>query len=115
MFSACGQLDGRSAAKRWRIVVLRSGGHANDYRFPIATDMNPVFFTLARSGKAIQRRADRYRHGAGAADARASRSFGVRSKSEPSGWPKKLHNFREQWKSIAASFCKLSQGAETFV
>src|SRR4029077_5211433 len=92
MFSARGQLDGRSAAKSWRIVVLRSGGHADDYGFRVTADMNPILFTLARPRKALQCRARGYSHGARATNARASRSFGVGSESESSGRSKKLHN-----------------------
>src|ERR1700682_3813615 len=114
MLSPRGQLDGRRAAKGWRIVVLRSRGHADNYRFRVAADMNPVFFTLARSSKAIQRGTNRHRHGAGAADAGASRGFGIGSESESSGRPKELHNFGEKWKAIAPSFCELRKRAETF-
>src|SRR6202030_4593820 len=54
MLSARGQFDGRRATKRRRIMVLRSGGHADNYCFRVAADMNPVFFAFARSSKAIQ-------------------------------------------------------------
>src|SRR5580704_7086571 len=115
MFSARGQFDGRCAAKCWRIVVLRSGGHADDYRFRVPADMNPVFFALARSCKAIQCRTDRYRHGARAANARASRSFGVGGECKSSGWPKELHYFGEEGESVASGFRELSERAETFL
>src|ERR1700732_1683856 len=115
MFSARGQFDGCCAAKRWRIMILRSGGYANDYRFRVTADMNPVFFTLARFRKAIQRRADRHSHRTGATDARTRRSFRVGGKCESSGRPKKLHNFGEKWQSIASGFCKLTERAETLL
>src|SRR6202040_2630265 len=115
MLSARGQFDGRRATKRRRIMVLRSGGHADNYCFRVAADMNPVFFAFARSSKAIQRGTDGHCHGAGAANACASRGFRVGSKGESSGRSKEFHDFGEQWEAIAPRFCELGERAETLL
>src|SRR5205823_11624057 len=71
MFAAGREFDGSGAAKRWRIVVLRSSGHIDDDGLGVAAGVDPVDLALPCSGHAVERGANGYGHGAGAANARA--------------------------------------------
>src|SRR2546429_9951529 len=58
MLAAGGQLDGGSAAKSWRVVILRTGWNVDDNGFGVAADVNPVLLALPRPREAVQRGAD---------------------------------------------------------
>src|SRR5438876_3350486 len=77
MLAAGGQLDGGSAAKSWRVVILRTGWNVDDNGFGVAADVNPVLLALPRPREAVQRGADGHGHGAGTANAGAGRGFRI--------------------------------------
>src|SRR5208282_5299373 len=51
------KLDGRGAAKSWRVMILRAGGNIDDDGFGVTADVNPIDLALPCSGVAVQRRA----------------------------------------------------------
>src|SRR2546423_3837765 len=108
------QLDGRSSAKRRWIMILCAGGDVNNDGFGVTADVNPIGFALARSGVAVERRADGYGHGAGTTDARARGRFRIGGQRETAARLKEFHNFREQRQAIPFSFDQAGEGLETF-
>src|SRR5206468_1201056 len=114
MFAAGWEFDGSGAAKRWRIVVLRSSGNIDDDGFGVAADVNPVDLALPCSGKAVERGANGYGHGAGAADACAGGSFRIRGECEAALRVKELGDFREEREAVALGFYESRKGSKTF-
>src|SRR5579864_3505019 len=56
------------SAKGWRIVILRSGWHADHNRFDIPADVNPVRSAQFRASEPVECGANRHRHRARAAN-----------------------------------------------
>ena len=90
-------------------MILRACGHADDDGFHVAADVNPVFAAQARSGQAIERRANGHGHGGRAADPRARGSLGIRGQREPARWTKDPNQLRQQRQLVAP---RAAQGFE---
>ena len=95
-------------------MILRAGGHANDDRFHVAADVNPVFAAQARSGQAVERRANRHGHGGGAADPRARGSLGIGGQREAAGRAEKPHQMRQQRQLVAPRAGTAHRATRTF-
>src|SRR5258707_8026184 len=100
MFAAGREFDGGGATKGRRVVILRSRGNIDDDGFRVAADVDPVHLALPCSGEAVERGANGYGHGTGAANACACGSFGIRSEREAALRMKKFGDFREERKAI---------------
>src|SRR5260370_17270494 len=82
MLPAGREFDGGGATKCRRVVILSSSRNIDDNSFCVAADVDPVYLALPCSGEAVERGANGYGHGAGAADASACGSFGFLSRRE---------------------------------
>ena len=89
-FAAWRQFNRSGAAKRRRIMVLRSRWNLNHNAFRIAADMDPIDFALSSGSKTIHCRTNRHGHRARSADSRARRGLGIR---------RQAHHFL-RWASI---------------
>ena len=63
-FASGFQMNRAGAAKRRRIMVLRSRRHADHDRLRVAADVDPIFQSLSRAREPIERSANGYGHGA---------------------------------------------------
>src|SRR5260370_34238023 len=108
------EFNGGGATKGRRVVYLRSGGNIDDDGFRVAADVDPVHLALPRSREAVERGANGYGHGTGAANACARGSFGIRSERETALRMKKFGDFREERKAIALGLHERSERSETF-
>src|SRR5258708_7340286 len=99
---------GGAAKCRW-IVVLRSGGHANHNAFRIAADVDPIDGAPPCSGEAIQRRANRHRHRARGANARACGPFALGGQRDAAVGAEELYDLGEQRQAIVF---RADQGCE---
>src|SRR5713226_8747382 len=114
MFAAGRQLDSRCAAKGRGIMVLSASGNIDDNGFGVAADVDPIDLALPCSGEAVQRGAYRNRHGARAADARASWGFGIRCECEAALGVEELGDFREERETVALGLHQSGERGETF-
>src|SRR5229473_1451429 len=114
MLAAGRKFDGGGAAKgRW-VMILRARGNIDDDGFGVAADVDPIHFALPRPGEAVKGRANRYGHGAGAADACACGSFRIRSQCEASLGMKKLGDFGEEREAVALGFHEGGERGKAF-
>src|SRR5580658_10050630 len=100
------KLDGRGAAKRRRVMILRASWNVDDDRFSVAADVNPIDLALPCSRITVQRRADGDSHRARAADARTVRSLGIAGKCKAALRLKEFDDLREQREPVTLSFHK---------
>src|SRR3989442_6842847 len=114
MLAAGREFDGGGAPERRRVVILRSGGNIDDDGFRVAADVDPVDLALPCSGKAVESGANGYGHGAGAADACAGGSFGIRCEREAALGVEKFGDFREEREAIALGFHERVERGKAF-